>query len=81
MSDEYGGHPSEDLSIVGVTATNGKTTTTYMIDAIFEERGRETGPLSETVIAITTSVIGEHHSKCTHYAGIVETLARSISIR
>jgi UDP-N-acetylmuramoyl-L-alanyl-D-glutamate--2,6-diaminopimelate ligase len=29
------GHPSRELALVGVTGTNGKTTTAYMLDSIF----------------------------------------------
>lgn len=32
----FWGHPSQDLRLVGVTGTNGKTTTTFMLAAIFE---------------------------------------------
>ena len=35
--------PSRSLSLAGVTGTNGKTTTTYMLDAIFSAAGRSTG--------------------------------------
>ena len=33
------GRPSEQLTLVGVTGTNGKTTTTYLLAAIFEAAG------------------------------------------
>ena len=36
-------HPSEELLLVGVTGTNGKTTTTYLLDAIFEQAGLKAG--------------------------------------
>ncbi len=36
-------NPSERLSVVGVTGTNGKTTTTYILQSIFEEAGYKTG--------------------------------------
>ncbi|MGH2687704.1 MAG: Mur ligase domain-containing protein, partial [Actinomycetota bacterium] len=29
------GHPSRELALVGVTGTNGKTTTAYMLDSVF----------------------------------------------
>lgn len=32
---EVYGHPSRNLSLVGVTGTNGKTTTVYLLDSIF----------------------------------------------
>ena len=39
------GHPGQQLDLVGVTGTNGKTTTTYMIDAALREAGETTGLL------------------------------------
>ena len=35
--------PSHDLTVVGVTGTNGKTTTTYLLAAIFAAAGRPCG--------------------------------------
>lgn len=37
------GDPSEDLQVVGVTGTNGKTTTAYMIESICEAAGMSVG--------------------------------------
>src|SRR6478735_4992269 len=37
------GHPSRDLATVGITGTNGKTTTAQLLAAIFEEHGWQTG--------------------------------------
>ncbi|HEX9890184.1 MAG TPA: UDP-N-acetylmuramoyl-L-alanyl-D-glutamate--2,6-diaminopimelate ligase [Nitriliruptorales bacterium] len=37
------GHPSRDLRIVGVTGTNGKTTTTYLLETAFGAAGWGTG--------------------------------------
>ncbi len=37
------GEPTKKLAVVGVTGTNGKTTTAYMLNSIFEERGKRTG--------------------------------------
>ena len=35
------GHPSRRLAVVGVTGTNGKTTTTHLLKAVLEADGRE----------------------------------------
>jgi UDP-N-acetylmuramoyl-L-alanyl-D-glutamate--2,6-diaminopimelate ligase len=43
ISDAYYGRPSEALTMVGITGTNGKTTTSYIIRAILERWGRNTG--------------------------------------
>ncbi|MEW5895133.1 MAG: UDP-N-acetylmuramoyl-L-alanyl-D-glutamate--2,6-diaminopimelate ligase [Candidatus Omnitrophota bacterium] len=36
-------HPSMRLSLMGVTGTNGKTTTTYLIESIYREAGKSCG--------------------------------------
>ncbi len=56
LADRYFGHPTRQLTLTGVTATNGKTSTTYMINRIFEEHGLQTG-LVGTVIVKTGSRI------------------------
>ncbi|RYM07264.1 UDP-N-acetylmuramoyl-L-alanyl-D-glutamate--2,6-diaminopimelate ligase [Sporolactobacillus sp. THM7-7] len=43
IADYYYGHPSHDLHLIGVTGTNGKTTVTYLIQAIQEAGGLNTG--------------------------------------
>lgn len=43
ISAEFYNHPTKDISVIGVTATNGKTTTTYMLNQIYEEAGFKTG--------------------------------------
>lgn len=37
------GHPSEGLALAGITGTNGKTTTSYLLAAIFEAAGVKCG--------------------------------------
>jgi UDP-N-acetylmuramoyl-L-alanyl-D-glutamate--2,6-diaminopimelate ligase len=39
------GDPTQRLTVVGVTGTNGKTTTTYLVRSILEKAGHETGLL------------------------------------
>jgi len=45
LSSNFFRQPSEELRVVGVTGTNGKTTTTHIIQAILEEAGQKTGIL------------------------------------
>ncbi len=37
------GHPSDKLQLIGVTGTNGKTTTTHLVEHIFAENGKKIG--------------------------------------
>ena len=43
LAAEYWGHPSEQLSLVGITGTNGKTTTSYILASIFDAAGLRSG--------------------------------------
>ena len=45
-------HPSRALQIVAVTGTNGKTTTTYLLEAILEAAGRRAGVIGTTGIRV-----------------------------
>ena len=42
------GYPSRELRIVGVTGTNGKTTTTYLVHSVFTAAGIEAGLIGTT---------------------------------
>ncbi len=43
-------NPGRDLKIVGVTGTNGKTSTTYFLEEIFKEYGKKTGVIGTVEI-------------------------------
>lgn len=48
------GHPADAMTMVGVTGTNGKTTSTYLLKAILEARGEKVG-----LIGTNQNMIGE----------------------
>jgi UDP-N-acetylmuramoyl-L-alanyl-D-glutamate--2,6-diaminopimelate ligase len=39
LSAAFYGHPSESLRVLGITGTNGKTTTSYLLQSIFDASG------------------------------------------
>ena len=43
LAAAFYGHPSEELTLVGITGTNGKTTTSYLLASIFEAAGVRCG--------------------------------------
>ena len=43
MATNFYEDPSKDIEVIGITATNGKTTTAFMVDSILEEDERKTG--------------------------------------
>ncbi|MCU0561220.1 MAG: UDP-N-acetylmuramoyl-L-alanyl-D-glutamate--2,6-diaminopimelate ligase [Desulfobacterales bacterium] len=43
LADRFYGQPSAAMTVVAVTGTNGKTTTTYLIEAIFKQAGLSAG--------------------------------------
>ncbi|MGH7890207.1 MAG: Mur ligase family protein, partial [Thermodesulfobacteriota bacterium] len=43
VSANFFGHPTKHFTLVGVTGTNGKTTTAYLIESIWREEGKNAG--------------------------------------
>ncbi len=43
LAASYFGHPSREMRVVGITGTNGKTTTGYLVASIFEAAGTRCG--------------------------------------
>jgi UDP-N-acetylmuramoyl-L-alanyl-D-glutamate--2,6-diaminopimelate ligase len=43
MSAAFYGHPSQELVLVGITGTNGKTTTSFLLEAILRAAGHRVG--------------------------------------
>ncbi|WP_438433758.1 UDP-N-acetylmuramoyl-L-alanyl-D-glutamate--2,6-diaminopimelate ligase [Gorillibacterium sp. sgz500922] len=43
LAAHFYGYPSSELRLIGVTGTNGKTTTSYLIESILTQAGRRTG--------------------------------------
>ncbi|MEN2767119.1 Mur ligase family protein [Ornithinibacillus xuwenensis] len=43
-------YPSRKMNMIGITATNGKTTTSYMTNAILENEGHRTGLIGTVIV-------------------------------
>lgn len=61
MAANFYDHPSENLKLVGITGTNGKTTIATLLHRLFADAGYTTGLLSTVKI-----LVGETEFKATH---------------
>ncbi len=48
----FWGNPRDKLSVIGVTGTNGKTTTTYMLQSILQKAGKKVGVIGTIGVVI-----------------------------
>jgi UDP-N-acetylmuramoyl-L-alanyl-D-glutamate--2,6-diaminopimelate ligase len=62
MSANYFDHPSRKLTMVGVTGTNGKTTTTHIVRSILEAAGQRVGLIGTIEYKIGDTVIPATHT-------------------
>ncbi len=62
MADNYYGHPSRRLKLVGITGTNGKTTTVTLLHRLFREHGCHAGLISTIVNKIDEQEIPANHT-------------------
>ncbi|HYN37323.1 MAG TPA: UDP-N-acetylmuramoyl-L-alanyl-D-glutamate--2,6-diaminopimelate ligase [Actinomycetota bacterium] len=56
IAAEAYGHPGDDLLLLGITGTNGKTTTAFLLDSILRVSGKTTGLIG----TIETRIAGQH---------------------
>ncbi len=52
VSAEFYGHPSRELTLIGLTGTDGKTTTSYLVRQILQAAGHQTGVIGTVGIEI-----------------------------
>lgn len=57
LSDTFFNHPSKGMRMIGVTATNGKTTTTYMLNKMYEVGNIRNGLIGSVMNKIDDVVI------------------------
>lgn len=74
------GRPSERLEVIGVTGTNGKTTTTYLLRNVLEEAGRRTEVLGTLSGERTTPEAPELQRRLAAWLGAgVQAVAMEVS--
>jgi len=62
IAANYYEHPSKKLHLIGVTGTNGKTTTTHLIKSILETAGKRVGLIGTIAYSIGDELIPATHT-------------------
>jgi UDP-N-acetylmuramoyl-L-alanyl-D-glutamate--2,6-diaminopimelate ligase len=62
MSANFYGQPSHKLRLIGVTGTNGKTSTTYLIKSLLEAHGEKVGLIGTIEYKIDSDMIPATHT-------------------
>ncbi len=56
LADAFYGHPTQKMRLIGITGTNGKTTTSHLLEKIFEDRHEKTGLIGTMYTKIADTV-------------------------
>jgi UDP-N-acetylmuramoyl-L-alanyl-D-glutamate--2,6-diaminopimelate ligase len=62
LAANYYGHPSKKLRLLGVTGTNGKTTSTHLLKSILESAGEKVGLIGTIEYKVGNDVIPAVHT-------------------
>jgi UDP-N-acetylmuramoyl-L-alanyl-D-glutamate--2,6-diaminopimelate ligase len=57
LADAFYGQPTKQLHLIGITGTNGKTTTSHLIEKIFADAGQKTGLIGTMYTKIANQTI------------------------
>ena len=57
VAASFYGRPADAMTLVGITGTNGKTTTTYLVEAILAAAGRRPGVIGTTGVRMAGRVV------------------------
>jgi len=62
LANAFYGYPSREMTVIGVTGTNGKTTTTHLIAEIFKVAGKKCGLISTVYNRIGDKLLPVSHT-------------------
>ena len=66
------GFPAKDMKIIGVTGTNGKTTTSFMIQKMLSQAGIKTGLMTTVAYGIDNAIIPQIAHMTTASSGLLQ---------
>jgi len=62
LAADFYGHPSERLRVVGITGTNGKTTTAHLVASVFDAAGMKCGVIGTVAHRVGDEVRNSSHT-------------------
>ncbi len=62
VSSEFYNRPQDKFCLIGITGTNGKTTTTYLVKSVLEAMGKKVGLIGTNQNMIGTEIIPSKHT-------------------
>jgi UDP-N-acetylmuramoyl-L-alanyl-D-glutamate--2,6-diaminopimelate ligase len=78
IAAHYYGYPSREMKVIGITGTNGKTTTSYLLEKILSDQGFRTGLMGNIHVKIG-SEFRPNHSTNTQEALKLQRILREMA--
>lgn len=76
VASSFYGHPADELTVIGITGTDGKTTTSYILDHILRSVGIVTGVIGTVSVRIGDEVVDHETRQTTPESSDVQRLLR-----
>ena len=76
IAARFFGNPSHELRVIGITGTDGKTTTSYILDHILRSAGRSTGMVGTVSVRIGDETIDHETRQTTPESADIQRLLR-----
>jgi UDP-N-acetylmuramoyl-L-alanyl-D-glutamate--2,6-diaminopimelate ligase len=78
LAATFYGRPAEQLDVIGVTGTDGKTTTSYILDHILRSTGRVTGVIGTVSVRIADQTVDHETRQTTPESAEIQRLLRQM---
>ncbi len=76
VAESFYGRPGDELVVIGITGTDGKTTTTYILDHILRSAGLSTGVIGTVSVRIADEVVDHESRQTTPESADIQRLLR-----
>lgn len=76
VAASFDGRPADEMTVIGITGTDGKTTTSYILDHILRSAGLVTGVIGTVSVRIADEVVDHETRRTTPESSDVQRLLR-----